>query len=121
MAVSTTSHSTTNMRAPVRWSESSLRNTAPTPRQGVPSRRMPCSMILEIAGVDRLEARLLDREPQQPPARGNNGGSRIGAHVAISEQPHPIRAGRLHRAHARHLRELLGKPLPLRLHLDRVA
>ena len=63
------------MRTLVRWSNSSRKKTTLKPRQGEPS-RCACwrSLVLEIAVVDRVEARLLDRQPPQRAAGIDHGG-----------------------------------------------
>src|SRR5437763_12289700 len=90
MAVSTISHSSTRMRPEERWSESSFRKTTPTPRQGDPSRRIAHSMGLEITGVDRFEARLLDGKVPQLSPRDDHRGRRFGAHVALGEEAEAV-------------------------------
>src|SRR6202040_1156149 len=109
------------MRQLDRWSDSSLRITAPRPCQGEPSRRMPRSFIrqvLEIAGVDHLEARQIGYLIE-PPAGLDHRDDGFRPNVAIGEKPEVSRTGRLDGAHARHPREPVAKPLPFRLDLDR--
>src|ERR1700704_2150918 len=121
-AISTTSSSTTNMRMLVTWSETSFEITTPRPCQGEPSRCMTLSRlrfrILEIPGVDGLEARLLDREPEQPAAGRHHRRRSFRPHVAVRGEAPATGAGRLDLLDARHLRQPLGEPLPFRLHLD---
>src|SRR5262245_22497610 len=111
----------TSMRALVRWSLSSLRNTTPSPCQGEPSRRMTLSVVLEVAGVDRLQAGLLHRQPGEPAAGGHHRGRRLRAHVAFGEQPQPAAAHLFDGAHAWNLAQPVREPLALRLDLDRKA
>src|SRR5271163_2291282 len=85
------SHSSTRMRTLDRWSENSLRNTAPSPVQGEPSRRI--ASLLEIARIDVLEAELLQIEPQQLDALRRQSGGELRADVARAGQPET--AGRL--------------------------
>src|SRR5580693_1297234 len=99
-----TSHSSTSMRQLVRWSDSSFKVTTPRPCQGEPSRCMARLLIrqaLEITGVDHLQARRLDREPQQPAAGGDYGGGGFGPHVALGQETKGLRTGRLNAPHAR--------------------
>src|SRR5258708_15616833 len=77
------------MRQLDRWSDSSLRTTAPRPCQGEPSRRMPRSFIrqvLEIAGVDHLEARQIG-DLREPATGRYHGGGRFPPNVAVGKQP----------------------------------
>src|SRR5216684_3086188 len=111
------------MRTLVRWSLSSFNSTTPTPCRAEPSRRMALSFLdlVEVRGVDRLEAGLLDRQAQQAPAGADHRDRRFRAHVALGQQPHAIGANRLDLLHAGDRLEPLGEPLPLRLHLDAEA
>src|SRR5262245_33447259 len=113
------------MRALVRWSDSSLTKTTLSPRQGEPSRRIAqpslCRLALEVAVVDRIQARLLDRDAQQPTAAVDHRRSALGAYVGFGEQPHPSRRGLLHRTNAGHGREFFLESVALRLDVDRIA
>src|SRR5215469_9400425 len=86
-----TSAISTGMRAPVRKSASSLRNTTPAPRSAEPSRRMDLpslrGKVLEIAVVDHFQARRLDVEPAEPAAGADHLRRRRGAHVAVGDDP----------------------------------
>src|SRR5262249_46497266 len=70
-AVMVTTTTSTTTRMLVKWSAISLSVTTPKPRKAEPSRRMQLSFVsLEVAGVDRLEARFLHPQaPQGPPGR----------------------------------------------------
>src|SRR6266850_5256494 len=104
------------MRALVRWSLSSFMITTPRPWRAEPSRRMSPSRLLgrglEIPGVDRLEARLIDREPQQPAAGLHDRGCCFRPHIAVGHQPQAIVGKHLDGTDARDGLELLGEPLP---------
>src|SRR5918998_1489221 len=97
MAVSTTSHSKTRMRALVRWSDNSFSRTVPSPWKGEPSRRIayPLTMpgiLVEVAGVDHFETGLLEREPGQSSAHGDHFARGVRPHVAISCKPEAVRS-----------------------------
>src|SRR5262245_33501318 len=125
-AASATSNSSTIMRALVRWSIVSFRKTTPSPCQGEPSRciasfsELP-GLLLEIARVDALEARLLDREPRQAPARRYHRSRRLRPYVAIGHEPEAAGRSFVDRADAGYRRQLFGKSGSFRLHLDREA
>ena len=68
-------------------------------------------------GVDRLEARLLDREPQQAPAGPHDGRRRFRPHVALGKEPETIRRQRLHLLDAGNGGQALRKPLTEGLHI----
>src|SRR4051794_33220617 len=113
------------MRALVRWSNSSRKNTTFNPRQGEPSRRilrsLPVRMSLEVVVVDDVERGRLDRKLTQLAAGVDHDGGSLGADVALGQQPIAARAGLIDRLHARHFGELLGESLAVRLDLDIVA
>src|SRR5947208_16796785 len=71
--------------------------------------------ILIIPRVDRLQARLLDRKPQQPSASGNDCGRRLRTYIAFCEQPNPIGSDLLDRANTRNFGKMFREPLPFRL------
>src|SRR5437667_3001086 len=110
------------MRALVRWSLSSFMITTPRPWRAEPSRRMSASRWLdaglEIPGVDRLEARLIDREPEQPAAGHHHRGRRVRPHVAVGHQPQAVGGDHLDGTDARAGPGPPGGPLPDRFHLD---
>src|SRR5262249_41406964 len=108
------SHSSTRMRTLERWSLSSLSITTPSPFKAEPSRRMAFSllgMLLEIALVDRLQARLLDRETKEPAARANHRGGRFRPYVALGQEQPSGRGQALHPLHPRHCCKILGEAL----------
>src|ERR1700756_3194396 len=85
------------MRALDRLSASSLTITVPSPWKGEPSRRMTrssrcCGLVLEIAAIDRLQARLVDRELSQASVCGDDGGGRVRPHGAVRRHAEAIRA-----------------------------
>src|SRR5258707_15866034 len=113
------------MRTLVRWSETSLMNTTPRPCSAEPSRRMLHSLhavvrcrVFEIAGVDRIQARFLDREAKQPPAGRDRRCRGLRAHVAIGGEAVAVWTGLLHPAHAGNTGKPLGQPLPFRLDVN---
>src|ERR1700686_1728587 len=78
------------MRTLVRWSDSSLSMTTPRPEKAEPSRRMARSFLhgafglgLEIAGVDRFEAWLLDAEIFETPLHRAHLDRGFGTQVAM--------------------------------------
>src|SRR5260370_11642895 len=76
------------MRALAKWSASSLSSTVPRPCQGEPSRciaNLPFrrGLLLEEARVDRVKARIVDREARQRTIRRDDRPRRLGAHVVI--------------------------------------
>src|SRR5882672_820890 len=101
------------MRALVRLSNSSRKNTTFKPRHGEPSRRILRSLCralvgalgLEIAVVDGIERRLLDEEVPEPTAGVDHDGSGLGADVALGQQAIPGRTGLIDRLHTRHFGE----------------
>src|SRR5690242_10960920 len=95
------------MRTLEMLSESSLTKTVPRPWNADPSRRMAHPRVLDLEGVriDRLQARLVDREPPQRAADGNDGVRRIRPHVALGGHAVAIGRQRLDLRHARNGRE----------------
>src|SRR5882672_5946777 len=76
------------MRALSKWSARSLSRTVPRPCQGEPSRRIAnlpfgCGLLLEEARVDRVKARIVDREARQRTIRRDDRPRRLGAYVVI--------------------------------------
>src|SRR5919108_507352 len=117
IAVATIRTTSTTTRMLVKWSAISFSVTTPKPCKAEPSRRMALSFVgLEIAGVDRLQARLLDRKPQQAATGSDHRGGRFRPHVVIGGQPPAVVPDRLDLLHARHARKAVGQPLPFRLH-----
>src|SRR5271155_3899441 len=104
------------MRTLVRWSDSSLSMTTPRPEKAEPSRCMARSLPedlvglgLEIAGVNRLETRLLNAEIFEAALHGDDLDRSLRTHVAIGVQAELADAGLLAAADARNEREPLGK------------
>src|SRR5579859_3578583 len=108
------------MRTLEMLSDSSLTNTVPRPWNAEPSRRIthPRFRGLERASVDLLQARLVDRQPPQRSAHGNDGARRIGPHVALGG--HAVAIGRqcLDLGHAGNSRELSRNAATPGLDLD---
>src|SRR5579875_1993798 len=97
MPVSSTSHSSTRMRALPRWSASSLTKTMPAPVKGEPLRR--AMVALEVVAIDGVEAGFdADQTTQRHPGRNHGAGDRR-AHVAVGQHAHRAVASR-HLAHA---------------------
>src|SRR5687768_7550676 len=116
-----TRNSSTRKRTLVRWSNSSRKNTTLKPRQGEPSRRMGGSLlleILEVAIVDRVERRFLDRQPPQRTAGLHHRRGSLRPHVALRQEPETARTNGLDRAHAGNRGEPVGKPDAVGLDLD---
>src|SRR5439155_1450421 len=89
-ATRNTSASITTIRGPLRWSAVSLATTVPSPVQGEPRRRRPGASpgrllsgiagLLEIAGVDLVEARRGETDAGHLDHRGELAGD-LGAQV----------------------------------------
>src|ERR1700720_2419138 len=62
-AIRKTSASITTIRTPLSWSAASFARTMPARGKGEPLRRMP--HLVEIAGIDLVEARLGKADPRQ--------------------------------------------------------
>src|SRR5215472_9187492 len=99
----------------VRWSASSLSMTTPSPLKAEPSRRMTGPLLqslvglgLEIMGVDRLEARLLDAEIFETAVHRYALRGRLVAHVAVGMQPQLADPGLFDGADAGNARKRLG-------------
>ena len=78
-------------------------------------------MGLEVAGVNRLEARLLDRQTQQAPAGRHHRGRGFRPHVTGGQQSEAIGARRFHLLHPGDRRDAFGKALPFGFNLDAEA
>src|SRR5215469_8110185 len=112
------------MRTLEMLSESSLTKTVPRPWNAEPSRRMTHASFflgLEGARVDRLETRLIDREPLQRAVDGHHGTGRIRPHVALRGHAVAIRRQGLDLGHAGDGRELARNAGAFGLHLDHEA
>src|SRR5690348_16733409 len=119
------SSSSMNMRALTRWSAISLTVTVPTPWKGEPSRRIAhpllCRPALEDARVDRIEARLVDREPAQRTIRRDHRPGSVRPHVTIGRQPKAINRNGFDLADAGNRGKPSVEPCAVRLHLDEEA
>src|SRR5262249_62417951 len=116
------------MRMLVRWSESSLSMTTPSPEKAEPSRCMAGLLLggehrvrLEIARIDRLEARLLHAEIFEAALHGDHLGRGFRPNVAVGLQAKFIDANLFDPADAGNKRQPLGKPAAFGLDLDDVA
>src|SRR5690242_13713244 len=94
------------MRALERWSDISLTVTVPRPWNGEPSRRIAHPLRharprLEEPAIDRIEARLVDREFSQRAVRRDHRARRIRAHIVVGREAEAIRAEDLDLHHAR--------------------
>src|SRR5215831_2787949 len=113
IAVATTSTIRTTTRMLVKRSAISFSVTTPKPCKADPSRRMELSFVgLEVARVDRFEARLLDRQAQQPPAGRDHRRGSFRPHVVIGQQQKPVGVATLDPLHARDGGDPLRQPLP---------
>src|SRR5580698_667128 len=116
------------MRTLVRWSDSSLSMTTPRPEKAEPSRCIASSFFkdflglrLEVTGIDRFQARLLNAEIFQPALHGDHFGGRFRPHVAIGLQPQLANAGLFDAADARNKREPLRKSGAVSFDIDDIA
>src|SRR6476659_1396509 len=107
MAVATTS------RRLVKRSAISFSVTTPKPCNADPSRRMELSFVgLEVARIDRFEARLVDRQAQQPSAGRDHRRRGFRADIVISQQQKPVAVPPLDPLHAGDRGDPLGQSLP---------
>src|SRR5580700_2006488 len=116
------------MRTLVKWSDSSLSMTTPRPWKAEPSRCMKRSLLqgrvglgLEVAGIDRFEARLLNAEEFQPALHGDDFIRRFRPHVAVGVQPQFANAGLLDAADAGDERKPFGKADAVSFDIDHIA
>src|SRR5215475_9082467 len=122
IAVATTSTIRTTTRMLVKRSAISFSVTTPKPCKADPSRRMELSLVgLEVAGVNRLEARLLDRQAQEAPAGCDHRGRGFRPHVARGQQQEAVGARRFDLLHPGDRCDAFGKALPFGFHLDAEA
>src|SRR5882757_6315680 len=114
IAIAATRANSTTTRMLVKWSATSFSVTTPTPFKAEPSRRMALSFVdlVEVRGIDRLEARLVDRKMEETSAGRDHGGCRFRPHVAVGHQPPAVRTCGIDRLHARNRSEPLAQPLP---------
>src|ERR1700730_13281740 len=115
------------MRTLVRWSDSSLSMTTPRPWKAEPSRCMKRSLLhlaglgLEVAGIDRLKARLLHTEEFQAALLGDDFIRRFRPHVAVGMQAQFADASLLDAVHAGNERKPLGKADTVGFDIDHIA
>src|SRR5581483_105147 len=116
------------MRTLVRWSDSSLSMTTPRPEKAEPSRRMPGSfchrllrLCLEVAIVDRLEARILNAQEFETALHGDDFGGGFRPHVTIGMQAQFADSGLLDAADAGNQSEPLGQPGAVSLDIDDIT
>jgi hypothetical protein len=69
-------------------------------------------------GVDRLKARLIDGQTEQPSTRCDGRRRSLRTHVPIRRQEETIVACLFDMAHTGHRGKSLGESLPFRLNLD---
>src|SRR5262245_462499 len=119
MALAVTRPISTTTRMLLKWSAISFSVTTPKPCKAEPSRCMALSFVgLEVTGVDRLQARLLDRKPEQATATADHRRCRLRPHVVVGCEPPAVRARWFDRLDARHRGKPLGEPLPFGFDLD---
>src|SRR5919198_3291420 len=112
IAVATIRTTSTTTRMLVKWSAISFSVTTPKPCRAEPSRRMQFSFVgLEVARVDRLEARLLDRQAQQPSAGCDDGRRGLRPNVVIGHQQQPVCSPRFDPLHSRDSSDALRESL----------
>src|SRR5262245_24855401 len=122
IAVATTSTTSTTTRMLVKCSAISLTVTTPKPCKAEPSRRMELSFMgLEVAYVDGLETRLLNRQAPQASTGRDHRCRSFRPHIVVGEEQEPVGVPGLDPLHARDRGDPLGKALPFRLHLDAEA
>src|SRR5690349_12759349 len=112
------------MRTLEMLSESSLTKTVPRPWNAEPSRRISnSSLLLDLEGtrIDRLQARLVDREPLQGAADGDDCARRIRPHIALRRHAVAIRRQRLDLGHPGDGRELARNAGAFGFHLNHEA
>src|ERR1700751_306860 len=116
------------MRMLVRWSESSLSITTPSPEKAEPSRCMAGLLLhrlfrrcLKIARIDRLEARLLDAEIFQATLHGDDLGRGSRRYVPFRLEAIFVDPAFLNPADPGNEREPLGQSIAFGLDLDDVA
>src|ERR1700751_5611039 len=116
------------MRMLVRWSESSLSITTPSPEKAEPSRCMAGLLLhrlfrrcLKIARIDRLEARLLDAEIFPATLHGDALGRGFRPYVPVRLEANFVDAYFLTSADTWNEREPLGQSIAFGLDLDDVA
>src|SRR4051794_1255114 len=109
------------MRTPLKWSAVSLAMTVPRPVQGEPRRPLSgIARLLEIAGVDLVEARRGKTNAEQLGLDGKVAGD-LGAQVALAVDAIKIGPERLHPHDSRHRDEAGGDLAATRLDIDDVA
>src|ERR1700753_3965573 len=113
------------MRTLVRWSDSSLSMTTPRPEKAEPSRCITRSFLhcvfglgVEIAIVNRLEARCLHAEEFEPSLHRNAFRRRFRPHVAVGMQAKLTDAGLVDPADAGDERKPFGKSRTVGLDID---
>src|SRR5579864_2095349 len=118
------------MRTLVRWSDSSLSTTTPTPWKAEPSRRMAGPVLhglafvgfgLKKSRVDRLEARFLNAEIFEAAVHRHHFDRRFGAHIPVGMQAYLADADLLDAADTRDQRQPIGERRAVGLDIDHVA
>src|ERR1700730_13457272 len=98
-AIRKTSASMTTIRTPLSGPAASLARTIPAPVKGEPLRRM--AYLVEIAGVDLVEARLGKTDAGQLGGRSKEPGD-LRPQIAFAVDAVELRPEDLHPDHARH-------------------
>src|SRR6516162_10159861 len=114
-AIRKTSVSITTIRAPLSWSAASLARTIPVPVKGEPLRRT--AGLVEISGVDLVEAGLGKTNPRQLGRRGKKAGD-FGPQIALAIDPIELRPHYLHPHHTRHAGEAVANAGAASLDID---
>src|SRR6266446_10695396 len=117
-AIRKTSASITTIRAPLSWSAASLARTIPAPVKGEPLRRM--AHLVEIAGIDLVEARLGKADAGQLGRRSEQPGN-LRPQIALAIDPIKLRPEYLHPDHARHAGEPVADAGAADLDIDNMA
>src|SRR5439155_7902503 len=117
-AIRKTSASMTTIRTPLSWSAASLARTIPAPAKGEPLRRT--AHLVEIAGIDLVEARLGKADAGQLGRWSEQPGD-LGPQIAFAIDPIELRPEYLHPYHARHAGEPIADAGAADLHIDNMA
>src|ERR1700757_1213641 len=92
-AIRKTSASITTIRIPLSWSAASLARTIPAPVKGEPLRRM--ADLVEVTGIDLVEARLGKPHAEQLTGRSQNPRD-LGSQIALAVDPVKLGTQHLH-------------------------
>src|SRR5215472_7813460 len=117
-AMRKTNASMTTIRTPLSWSAASLARTIPAPVKGEPLRRT--AHLVEIAGIDLVEARLGEANAGQLGGRSEQSGD-LGPQIAFAIDPIEFRSEHLDARHAGHCGETLAGAGPAHFDIDYMA